>query len=235
MSLNLRGARTDTKSVSFLPLFRKKEPWLPAPDQFYCRGCGSCCRTFVVTVSHFDIYRIIDHTGRQPLDFLHLVDADEEDDPEAFQFIFARKSLALRHNYLRACVFLGDDERCSIHPAKPGVCRTWPLDYNRQGELTWIRAHRAFIVEQCAFSPSSVLDMALQEQAVHIYNIERDLFGALIATWNQKFATQEHPQEEFWLEATGTAFMDYLLACRPDEEQKRTQMLTEKGLTNHGY
>lgn len=219
--------------MTLLQIFKKKEPWLPDPAQFYCRGCGSCCRTFVVTVSHFDIYRIIDHTGRDPSGFLHMVDT-EDDDPESFQFIFARKSLALRQNYLRACVFLGEDELCSIHPAKPGICRTWPLDYNRQGELTWIKGHRPFIADMCAFAPEPVLDMALQDHSVHLYNVERELFADLLAVWNQRFSDVDSTSE-FQIDATETAFIAYLLAARPEEEAKLTQMLAEKRLIDDGH
>lgn len=167
------------------------------------------------------------------MSFLHIVDT-EDDDPESFQFIFARKSLALRQNYLRACVFLGEDELCSIHPAKPGICRTWPLDYNRQGELTWIKGHRPFIADMCAFAPEPVLDMALQDHSVHLYNVERELFGALIASWNQRFSQEEH-EADFQLDATEAAFMAYLLAARSVEEAKRTQMLAEKKVLGDGY
>ena len=217
--------------------FFQKSIVLPSPDTFYCRGCGTCCRLFVVTVSHFDIYRIMDKTGLHPKEFIQMSESDGKDDKEALTYIHGRKCMALKHlpEEQDACRFLDQDNLCSIHEAKPGVCKTWPLDFNNQQEMVWIHRHKKVVKEYCAFNSYQKRDQKLLSQEIHVYNIERQLYMEIVSEWNSMFNHQQ-ANSSFLLEATTEHLFQFLLDRRASEEEKREQHLeeTEYSLKVHG-
>lgn len=93
-----------------------------------CSFCSSeCCRTYTITVTAFDILRIIEDTKRPWEDFavLHRArllsfDPDTTLDVEGdgWTYILGIKS--------HPCVFL-DGDLCSIHQAAPLSCRRYPF------------------------------------------------------------------------------------------------------------
>ena len=82
--------------------------------RFSCqRGCVKCCqREGFVYVSDQDIARLADHLNLPVADFERLN-------------IYRTKNTA-RLRMRGGCPFLKDDG-CSVHPAKPTQCRTFPF------------------------------------------------------------------------------------------------------------
>jgi len=91
--------------------------------------CAECCRTFVITVTSFDVLRIAENTGKKPEDFSYLRRLDMlryednmlvecHDDKFPDYYLLSLKS--------HPCIFLKDDV-CSIHEFKPASCRLYPV------------------------------------------------------------------------------------------------------------
>ena len=97
---------------------------------FKCTGCGKCCKHVrqSVPVESLDMYRIAKHLRSIGLQFdgieelinrfmeLALLD-------ECGYFVLMLKVAGPKD----ACIFLTDDNRCSIHEANPRACRMYPF------------------------------------------------------------------------------------------------------------
>jgi len=87
---------------------------LPVAQNWDCRGCAACCRSYSIPVS-----------------------ADERERIEAQGWdlgtpLFDARGTTLNHRPDGACVFLGEGDRCRIHAkfgaaAKPLACRVYPF------------------------------------------------------------------------------------------------------------
>jgi Fe-S-cluster containining protein len=88
---------------------------MPSPDEiFRCTRCGECCRGFGGTyVSAADMGAIAELVGCPPEDFAR----------RYCRMSGGRPLLAQRDDGY--CVFY--DGGCTIHPAKPRMCRRWPF------------------------------------------------------------------------------------------------------------
>ena len=110
--------------------------FMAAPDwqrylKFRCTGCGNCCRDTVVCITDADVGRIVDGTGRSPLDFVHFFTHDEvavsRDDPLWVKFDNHRVVMGLRTVRDR-CWFLDDKTNfCTIYEHRPLTCRDHPF------------------------------------------------------------------------------------------------------------
>lgn len=82
---------------------------------FDCQMCGICCEgKGGIVVSPTDLARICD--------FLHL-------SPEAFTSQYGEQhngKLKIRTGDDGFCVFFVQGKGCSVHVAKPDICRAWP-------------------------------------------------------------------------------------------------------------
>jgi uncharacterized protein len=78
---------------------------------YVCRGCSRCCRNFRIQVNPYEIARLARHLSLSTTEFIarHL-----EDGPY------------LGHRTDGTCIFLGE-RGCSVHAARPLVCRLYPL------------------------------------------------------------------------------------------------------------
>jgi Fe-S-cluster containining protein len=85
------------------------------PDQFFkCRQCGTCCKGYGGTyVTERDIDRIARYMDSDPDRFV-----DQFCDISGNRPVLAQR----QDGY---CIFW--DQRCTIHPVKPVMCRKWPF------------------------------------------------------------------------------------------------------------
>ncbi len=100
---------------------------------FRCTGCGSCCRTLRAAVTHHDVSRLTAATGLPARDFVAWLAPDEVDmtgEPDAFVELAAGRRLMVLAQRAggAACTFLGADELCRVHAARPRDCELWPFD-----------------------------------------------------------------------------------------------------------
>jgi Fe-S-cluster containining protein len=95
---------------------KKSLPWYHKGIRFSCRGCGRCCsqggETFVYLTSE-DIEEASSFLGMEPEAFRSRY-CGKEDGVWALKFLDG------------PCIFLKEG-RCTIYPARPLQCRTWPF------------------------------------------------------------------------------------------------------------
>ena len=120
---------------------------LPILENWDCHCTGDCCRRTIVALTDDDVKR------------LKLQAWDKHPDYRG-QKIVDGHGLLHRHYTLAkrpdgACIFLGDDGLCRIHrelgePAKPIVCRMFPMQVVRGYGRAWVTLRR--------YCPSAALD-----------------------------------------------------------------------------
>jgi len=97
-----------------MPVDPAPEPIEDLPWLFVCQRCGQCCRGYGGTVvTDTDIARIAAYVGMAP---------------EVLVQNHCQRSgskLVLAQGPSGYCVFF--DQRCTIHPVKPRMCRQWPF------------------------------------------------------------------------------------------------------------
>jgi Fe-S-cluster containining protein len=77
---------------------------------FECDGCGACCRTFPIFADAADAAREprVEREGRRLLDHLQT--------PRWMYQLFPLP-------FHKRCCFLHSDDRCTVYPTRPAVCR----------------------------------------------------------------------------------------------------------------
>jgi Fe-S-cluster containining protein len=151
---------------------------LPAPlDTRPCASCPQtpCCFRFRVVVSPADVHRLARETGRSPLEAFVL-----HPDPTGDVALDAgptRYLLCLPKQASFACIFL-EGGRCTVHAARPMVCRSFPLTPTADG----------FGTTDFVCPPVWRPDHIRQDEArrLHaLWRIERALGSAFVERWNR--------------------------------------------------
>ena len=95
------------------------------PEQkfgFRCKQCGNCCKDIDVLLTAFDICRLAKKLGITNIDVIKKY-TDVYIGRESRLPVIALKM----NNPGQACVFLTEGGKCSVHDARPTVCRLYPL------------------------------------------------------------------------------------------------------------
>jgi hypothetical protein len=94
-----------------------EEPWYREGLSFACTRCGHCCTGApgYVWVNAEEIDRIAAYRGETL---------------EQFSKRFVRR-VGARHSLVERpggdCIFWSSDEGCTVYPARPAQCQTWPF------------------------------------------------------------------------------------------------------------
>ncbi len=139
---------------------------LPVAQNWDCRGCAACCRSYAIPVSA-DERKRIEAQGW-------------ESDPALKNtpyFLPDGRGTKLNHRPDGACVFLGDDDRCRIHAkfgsaAKPLACRVYPFLLVPAGDH-W-RVGLRYACPSAAASAGRPLDAHLPEVREYAALLEAD-------------------------------------------------------------
>ncbi len=145
-----------------------------------CRA--TCCKDYVITVTSFDVARIIERTGMEFWEFaalepLRLISYDNNTVLECYE---KNGRGALRYDYVLAfkshpCVFLEKD-RCLIYAFAPPVCRLYP--YNSLGKM--LKGAR------CPVLSNALFRLKGSEEGKKEYRNQIVAYGKLVAEWNGK-------------------------------------------------
>jgi Fe-S-cluster containining protein len=103
----------------------------PAPLGFRCTGCGACCKSLRVAVTHHDVLRLARATGAAPATLVAWLAPDEVDmtgEPDTFVELGAGRRLMVLAQRDGACALLGADDRCRAYAARPRDCELFPFD-----------------------------------------------------------------------------------------------------------
>ncbi len=96
-----------------------------SPFNFTCQRCCACCYNRHIELNNYEIFRLTKYLRLSPQEFLN-------------QFTDSGLRPSLKNKDNGACIFLGPSG-CSIHPARPLVCRLFPLGllFGPRGEERW--------------------------------------------------------------------------------------------------
>lgn len=151
-----------------------------------CKFCdGNCCISFVITVTSFDVKRIIEATGLRAEEFAELRSLDllSFDDNQVIEttdgeykgyYVLALKS--------HPCYFFDSKNGCKINDYKPLACRIYPHD--QRGDF----GKRAF----CPFLPSLFFRLSKpSKELLAKYEKEKKIYSQLVKKCNQKKITKD--------------------------------------------
>jgi Fe-S-cluster containining protein len=104
------------------------------PSAFSCNHCGACCQEHRVPLTHADLARLDEASASVPdfVEWLAPTDIDMEGEPETFlRLASGRRLLVLAHRRrgeTSTCVFWRQGHGCTVYPARPASCRTYPFE-----------------------------------------------------------------------------------------------------------
>jgi Fe-S-cluster containining protein len=110
---------------------KQAKPWYQAGLRFTCTRCGHCCsgEPGFVWVTDEDLAAIAAHQGESL---------------ETIRGLYTRwttRGRTLREKGNGDCVFYDSRAGCTIYPARPPQCRTWPFwESNVETPQAWQRA-----------------------------------------------------------------------------------------------
>lgn len=175
--------------------------------KFRCTGCGNCCRDTVVCVTDSDVKRIEKGTGREMDSFVRWVDEDgiqtAKRDPLWVKIGEGRRMMALKWvRGRRRCMFLGDDDRCTIYDHRPGACREFPWDLEFDDKERIRKVSLSKIVEcphewDGTTTKDQLRKLGLKNQAV------TDTYSEKIKDWNRLSSVPKTKKKFLWFIGLG--------------------------------
>jgi Fe-S-cluster containining protein len=84
---------------------------------YVCKACNRCCRNYFIRVNPYEILRLAQFLNLSATDFIEK---------------YVTPETALVHKEDDTCIFLGP-HGCSVHSARPLVCRVYPLGRHISG------------------------------------------------------------------------------------------------------
>jgi Fe-S-cluster containining protein len=155
-----------------------------------CATCGACCRSYLVPVCGYDVWRISTRQRLAPEQFV-VARANEAVRNDGFVLEPGGPSFSLmldKQGPLRLkqpCVFLvhlaGGHDRCGIYADRPVVCRAYPMALwqGRVGQRN-----------QTLCPPGSWSAQDRQQPAWRVallhQDLQFDLYAAVVARWNAR-------------------------------------------------
>lgn len=86
-------------------------------SQIDCTKCANCCKIMKAEVKPADIKRLAQHMGISVKEFVANYCEDSE---------YGEKQLKSL-----PCMFLGDDNRCTVYDIRPKICQEYPFLYKK--------------------------------------------------------------------------------------------------------
>ena len=153
-----------------------------------CSRCATCCIEPIVPVTNTDVRRICAFNGKTPSSIIRFYSPSEmEFDSESavwVRFSYGKRALGLRKKNER-CMFLNDQNLCSVYEARPMTCRTFPyqVDFDDDDQVSDVDLN---LIVNCKskIAPSSPLTEVIKN--VRIEEEEDELYFDLIRKWNRK-------------------------------------------------
>lgn len=113
------------------------------PYHFKCIQCGNCCsdKNTIVNLTYSDILRIHWDMGYNFNKLMEIIGfyifekelTEEQIKKMVIPPIITQNGpafIALRKKENGTCIFLNRNKKCSIYPARPGICRTFPFHFH---------------------------------------------------------------------------------------------------------
>ena len=101
---------------------------------FRCNGCGACCRTLRVAVTHHDVRRLaagLERPASALVEWLAPGAVDMTGEPGSFVELSAGRRLMVLAHREAACHLLDAAQRCTAYAHRPRDCQVYPFDLSR--------------------------------------------------------------------------------------------------------
>jgi Fe-S-cluster containining protein len=158
---------------------------------FHCSGCGACCCSLRVTLTHRDLTRLVAALGVAALELVEFLAPDAVDmtgEPETFVELGAGRRLLVLAQRDGACRLLDADDRCTAYLARPDDCRQFPFDVSETADGRALTL-ALLPLEGCDYerAPPGDFDAREREIVEGDENRFRALaeYRALVARWNR--------------------------------------------------
>mgnify|MGYP001566369284 CR=1 FL=1 len=184
-----------------------KQSGYPDETNFSCETCGNCCRTKLINISHKDIKNILkNRPDLKPDDFLKIMPINKAFLPDKYEKEFFISAGNKRHWLVlekkensNDCIFLTDNNYCSIHEFKPLACKVWPFSLRQtDNKIVWSKNDRDFIAQYCAHTiKNNANDPEEIKMDLEKYTNERKEYYEVISKWNKQ-ASDSVFGEQFW-------------------------------------
>jgi Fe-S-cluster containining protein len=129
---------------------------------FRCTGCGDCCRSLRVAITHHDLRRLSQGLGRPAaalVDWLAPDAVDMTGEPGSFVRLASGRRLMVLAHAGGACGLLQPDQRCSAYALRPLDCRLFPFDFERDEQGHPLRLSRLEF-DGCGDEQGAAADLA---------------------------------------------------------------------------
>jgi Fe-S-cluster containining protein len=164
-------------------------PLLPGAEHldFRCNGCGNCCRSLRVAITHHDLDRLAAGLGRDAsllVEWLGPDAVDMTDEPGSFvELNVGRRVMVLAHRQ-GACELLDANQRCTAYAWRPRDCRLFPFDLGRDETGSVVRVERLSL-EGCGDErgePAEVGELSASDERRWLELVD---YQAQVARWNR--------------------------------------------------
>lgn len=155
--------------------------------KFRCTGCGNCCKEPLLPLTGEDLARLASHTGSDPMSLVKFITKDEIDmdhEPEGFAVLRQGKRVMVLKHVGGRCVYLGEDDRCSVYTERPLGCRVFPLDptFSKSGKLVRLQLIQA---TDCLYELNGQNSVRTLQSLNQLYDSAMLRYRAKIADWNR--------------------------------------------------
>ncbi len=147
-----------------------------------CSICDAkCCKSYIITVTAFDVLRIVKNAKKPPSDFAVLQEARLLSyDPDTTLDIDGENWPHLLTLKSHPCVFLGKDNLCTIHEFAPLSCRRYP--YTLTDKLN---------TRFCPFPSQLIFALKGSDVGKEPLLNEIELYKKIVKEWNKKPGKKE--------------------------------------------
>lgn len=156
-----------------------------------CKSCGGrCCNRFAVYVTSFDMRRVADWLSVPVKEFVRTQDVKEiTHSREPLILLFDEKkrlreyAFVLKRQKNNECVFYRNDKGCSIYPARPAICRTYPFEKGSDGKVEYTKPFACWRKwGEREYDKEWILEAAEKRER------ELEEYGVAVRKWNAKMA-----------------------------------------------
>ncbi|VVB66433.1 Putative zinc- or iron-chelating domain protein [Candidatus Gugararchaeum adminiculabundum] len=158
-----------------------------------CQRCNKCCTNHLILVTPQDAARVEKETGISAVLFLDVIDDRKERERGEPAFILngKEKLLVLQKQMNNSCI-LFNGKGCSVHAARPFLCRVYPFSANEKGELVSLPSRAC---KEKWFPEGEEAKQYLQDARAYQQQLED--YKKAIEKWNQITLKQKRSLADF--------------------------------------
>lgn len=171
---------------------------------FNCQTCGNCCRTKLINITHNDVERILDNRNdliaRDFIDYLPINEnMDEYNHGDKFLSDNHKNMVVLKKKSTKhECIFLDNQNKCSINEFKPLACKAWPFVVRESdNKLMWAIHEREFIKNHCAHILTKNNNVDQIKNDIVVFKKDRSAFFETVYNWNSLDKSLINQKENF--------------------------------------